>query len=89
MGRLFDVLLDRLRQEGWRSLLRSAIAELSPLQQETALAMAVHLVLSDRQLDQEEQELLQEMATLLQLPHERSQTIIDVISVLNRDSLAS
>jgi hypothetical protein len=89
MGRLFDVLLDRLRQEGWRSLLRSAIAELSPLQQETALAMAVHLVLSDRQLDQEEQELLQEMATLLQLPHERSQTIIDVIGVLNRDSLAT
>jgi hypothetical protein len=51
--------------------------------------MTVHLVLSDRQLDQEEQDLLQEMATLLELPDERSQMIIDVISVLNRDSLAS
>jgi hypothetical protein len=89
MGQLFDGLLDRMRQEGWRPLLRAAIAALTPVQQETALAMAVHLVLSDRQLDREEQELLQELASLLQLPDQRSQTIIDVISVLNRDSLAS
>lgn len=89
MGQLFDGLLDRMHREGWRPLLRAAIEALTPVQQETALAMAVHLVLSDRQLDQEEQELLQELASLLQLPHERSQTIIDVISVLNRDSLAS
>jgi hypothetical protein len=49
----------------------------------------VHLVLSDNQLDQEEQELLQELASLLELPDARSQIIIDVIGVLNRDSLAS
>jgi hypothetical protein len=89
MGRLFDGLLEQMREQGWRPLLRTAIAALTPVQQETALAMAVHLVLSDRQLDQEEQELLQELASLLELPRERSQAIIDVISVLNRDSLAS
>lgn len=89
MGQLFDALLTRMREDGWRPLLRAAIEALTPAQQETALAMAAHLVLSDRQLDQEEQELLQEMAALLELPQERSQVIIDVICVLNRDSLAS
>jgi tellurite resistance protein len=89
MGQLFDGLLVRMREEGWRPLLRAAVEALTPAQQETALAMAVHLVLSDNQLDQEEQELLQELASLLELPDARSQIIIDVIGVLNRDSLAS
>ena len=89
MGDLFDRLLTRLREQGWHELLKQAIAVLSTPQQETALAMAVHLVLSDRQLDAQEQQLLQEMASLLRLPQERSQLIIDVIGVLNRDSLAA
>ncbi|MFN7898555.1 MAG: tellurite resistance TerB family protein [Synechococcaceae cyanobacterium] len=89
MGQLFDGLLTRMREQGWQALLKEAIAVLSPAQQETALAMAVQLVLSDRQLGDEEQLLLQEMASQLQLPQGRSQVIIDVIGVLNRDSLAA
>ena len=88
MGDLFERLLTWMRDQGWHGLLKQAIAVLSPSQQETALAMAVHLVHSDRQVDAEERLLLDEMATLLQLPKERSQQIIDVIGVLNRDSLA-
>ena len=88
MGQLFDGLLTRMRQQGWRALLGEAIGVLTPPQQETALAMAVHLVYSDRQLGEEEQTLLKEMASLLELPLTRSQTIIDVIGALNRDSLA-
>ena len=89
MGQLFDGLLAQLREQGWRPMLRRAIAALSPPQQETALAVAVHLVLSDRQLGEEEQQLLEELAALITLPRERSHTIIDAIRVLNRDSLAT
>jgi hypothetical protein len=35
-----------------------------------------------------EQELLKRMANQLSVPAERSQQILDVIAVLNRDSLA-
>ncbi|MEB3168934.1 MAG: tellurite resistance TerB family protein [Cyanobium sp.] len=89
MGQLFDGLLARLREQGWRPLLSAAVAVLSPAQQETALAVAAHLVLSDRQLGEEEQQLLEELVSLISLPQERSRTIIDAIRVLNRDSLAS
>jgi hypothetical protein len=89
MGRLFDALLDQLRREGWRSLVAEAIPVLSTPQQETALAMAAQLVHSDRVVSEEERELLRQMATLLTLPPERVEQILDVIAVLNRDSLAS
>lgn len=87
MGRLFDGLLDQLRLSGWRSLLTRAIPALSPAQQETALAMAAQLVHCDRVVTAEEQELLREMSELMTLPQGRSEQILDVIAVLNRDSL--
>jgi hypothetical protein len=89
MGRLFDGLLDRLRLDGWRLLIGQAIPALSPSQQETALAMAAQLVHCDRVVADEERALLQEMATLMTLPAGRAEQILDVIAVLNRDSLAS
>jgi hypothetical protein len=89
MGRLFDVLLDQLRGEGWRSLLAQAIPALSAPQQETALAMAAQLVHGNRVVAPEERELLQAMADQMQLPPGRAEQILDVIHVLNRDSLAS
>jgi hypothetical protein len=51
--------------------------------------MAAQLVHSDRVVSEEERELLRQMATLLTLPPERVEQILDVIAVLNRDSLAS
>ena len=89
MGRLFDGLLDQLRAEGWRPLLGQAIPVLSPPQQETALAMAAQLVHCDRVVAPEEHALLQEMASRMLLPEGRAAQILDVIAVLNRDSLAS
>jgi hypothetical protein len=41
MGQLFDGLLTRMREDGWRPLLRAAIEALTPAQQETALAMTL------------------------------------------------
>jgi hypothetical protein len=89
MGRLFDALLDQLRAEGWRPLLERAIPALSTSQQETALAMAAQLVHCDRLVAPEERDLLEAMANQMQLPPERAEQILDVIAVLNRDSLAS
>ena len=89
MGRLFDTLLDQLRAEGWRPLLEQAIPTLSAPQQETALAMAAQLVHCDRVVAPEERELLGAMAAQMQLPPGRAEQILDVIAVLNRDSLAS
>jgi hypothetical protein len=57
-------------------------------QQETALAMAAHLVHGDQSLSAEESGLLKELASLMSLPPERSDQILDVIAVLHRDSLA-
>jgi hypothetical protein len=88
MGRLFDGLLDELRRHGWATLLERALPVLSPPQQETALAMAAHLVHCDRVVQPQERELLQAMASQLDLPAERSEQILEVIGVLNRDSLA-
>ena len=89
MGRLFDGLLDQLRADGWRPLISRAIPALSSAQQETALAMAAQLVHSDRVVAEAEQDLLREMASLMALPSGRAEQILDVIAVLNRDSLAA
>ena len=88
MGELFDGLLQTLRTQGADPLLAEALGHLTPDQQETALAMAAQLVHADRVVEPAEQELLKRMANQLSVPAERSQQILDVIAVLNRDSLA-
>jgi len=87
MGRLFEELLNQLHAEGWRALISRAIPALSLDQQETALAMAAHLVHGDQSLSAEETGLLREMASLMSLPPQRSDQILDVIAVLHRDGL--
>jgi len=88
MGTLFDLLLERLRRDGWQGLLAEALPALSPEQQETGLAMAAQLVQCDRLVRPEELAMLESMAAQMSLPPERSRQILDVIRVLNRDSLA-
>ena len=65
MALLFDSLLGLLRSEGWQTLLERAVPSLLPHQQETALAMAAHLVHSDRVIDPMERRLLELMAELV------------------------
>jgi len=89
MGSLFDGLLTRLRQEGWQALASEAIPTLNVQQQETALAMAAQLVHCDRVVQSVELEFLNRLAQQMTIPSERSAVILDVIAVLNRDSLAS
>jgi hypothetical protein len=88
MGALFDGLLSELRAHGWEQLLTRAIPSLTAEQQETALAMAAQLVHCDRVVQPVEAELLRCMAAQLVIPPERSAQILEVISLLHRDSLA-
>jgi len=88
MGALFDQLLDLLRREGWQGLLARALPALSLEQQETGLAMAAQLVQCDRLVQADELTMLERMAAQMALPAERSRQILDVIALLNRDSLA-
>ncbi|MFN6339926.1 MAG: tellurite resistance TerB family protein [Cyanobacteriota bacterium] len=89
MGHLFEGLLQLLHDQGWRELIARAIPTLSPSQRETALAMAAHLVHCDRAVNAVENGLLQEMAARMSLPEGRADQILEVITVLHRDSLAT
>jgi len=88
MAELFDRLLARLRAEGWRALLAAALPVLQERQQETALAMAAHLVHADRVVSGVEQQLLEAMAAQLTIDPQRTSQILEAIAILNRDSLA-
>lgn len=88
MAELFDRLLARLRAEGWRVLLAAALPVLQERQQETALAMAAHLVHADRVVSGVEQQLLEAMAAQLTIDPQRTSQILEAIAILNRDSLA-
>jgi hypothetical protein len=88
MGAMFDQLLDLLRRDGWQGLLAQALPVLSSEQQETGLAIAAHLVHCDRLVQREELAMLDSMAAQMTLPAGRASQILDVIRVLNRDSLA-
>ncbi|MFM7086129.1 MAG: tellurite resistance TerB family protein [Cyanobium sp.] len=89
MGAMFDALLADLRRQGWRGLLEKALPQLTAEQQETGLAMAAQLVHCDRIVREEEQQMLTFLAQNSALPAERSAQILEVIALLNRDSLAT
>jgi NAD/NADP transhydrogenase alpha subunit len=89
IGDLFDGLLGTLRERGAKELVGEAIPALSPPQRETALAIAAHLVHSDRVVTGEEEAFLHHLAAELALPDGRAEQILDGIAVWHRDSLAS
>jgi hypothetical protein len=88
MGTLFDELLTELRGSSCEALAEKAVAVLDPQQQETALAVAAELVHSDREVSDAESRFLERLSALLTIPRQRAATIVEVIAVLHRDSLA-
>ena len=87
MGDLFDTLLSLLRSSGVIGLISEAIPVLSPGQQESALAVAAHLVHADRMVTQEETSLLQTLATDMVVPTADAEMVIRSIAALNRTEL--
>ena len=89
MGALFDRLLFTLREQGVNQLVTEALPALSPLQQETALAVAVQLTHADRDVSPAEQVFLNQLCDRLSLPDGRAVVVMEAIMALHRDSLSS
>jgi hypothetical protein len=88
MERLLDHLLLILRQQGCGSLVAQAVPWLSGDQRETALAVAADLTRADHVETTAEGRFLENLAEQLEIAPERRAAILDVIGLLNSDSLA-
>ena len=88
VGAMFDDLLVILRDQGLETLVASAVTSLNPRQRETALAVAAHLVHSDRTVEPAERDFLDQLCSQLELPEGKAAQILEVIEILHRDSLA-
>ena len=89
MGDLFDRLLLMLREQGVQGLISNAIPELSLRQQQSALAVAAHLVHADRVVNADEMAFLEQLTRDLSLPSGEAAMVIASIEALNRDMLDS
>ena len=89
MGALFDRLLVTLREQGVNQLVTEALPALTPIQQETALAVAVQLTHADRDVSPAEQMFLNPLCDRLSLPDGRAVAVMEAIMALHRDSLSS
>ncbi len=89
MGMLFDRLLATLRESGVDQLVSEALPALTPVQQETALAVAVQLAHADRNVTPEEKAFLHQLCERLSLPDGRAVVVMEAIMALHRDSLTS
>ncbi len=84
LNHLFDLLLDRLKQEGPGVLVSEAKAALSQELRETAFAIATDLVLSDRTVTPQEQAFLEDLYRILDIPSATAQQIVQVMTIKNR-----
>ena len=89
MGELFDRLLLLLRDQGVQGLIDSALPQLNARQQQSALAVAAHLVHADRRITPEETDLLNQLSRQMSLPENEARMVIEAIEALNRDMLDS
>ena len=89
MGDLFDRLLLLLREQGVQGLITTALPKLNPTQQQSALAVAAHLVHADRKITAEETDLLNQLTRQMTLPDNEARMVVEAIKALNRDMLGS
>ena len=89
MGELLDRVLAQLRGSSCEALVKQATPLLSVDQRETALAVAAHLIHADHIETQSELSFLAQLQEAFGLNASRSASILEVISLLHRDSLAS
>ena len=77
MATLFDRLLAQLRSDGVEKLVDDALPVLTPVQQETALAVAVQLTHADRDVTPEEKSFLNNLTGRLNLPEGRAVMVLE------------
>jgi tellurite resistance protein len=85
MVTLMDQLLRRLQQIGAQHLMVEAAAVLSPEQRSTAYAVAAEIMRSDGHLQDDEQNILDNLATVLELDGLLTAQILTVMNLLHAD----
>lgn len=84
MRRLFDKLLSILQRQGATELLKAAIVSLPFELHETAFAVTTDLILSDGEVTEEEESLLNALYKALNIPESTAVKIIDVMMIKNK-----
>ncbi len=77
-------LLEQIQGKGYEAIMQSAIAKLPENLKETAFAVATDIVLSDGDLADEEEELLNALYNALEIKEDVATKIIDVMLIKNR-----
>jgi tellurite resistance protein len=88
MGNLSIELMQSLESDGVRGLMDRALLKLSPDLQESALAVAAHLVYSDRWVKPQEKEFLNYLVDQVKLPEgSDGASIVRAFEIFYRDTL--
>jgi tellurite resistance protein len=77
-------LLDQIQEKGYEVVMQSAIAKLPGNLKDTAFAVATDIILSDGDLADEEEELLNALYNALGIEEEMATKIIDVMLIKNK-----
>jgi tellurite resistance protein len=85
MVKLMDQLLRRLQQIGAQHLMVEAAAVLNAEQRSTAYAVAAEIMRSDGHLQDDEQNILTNLAAVLDLDPELTARILNVMNILHSD----
>jgi tellurite resistance protein len=82
--KLFDKLMTILKKEGPGALVNYSSKELSEELKLTAFACAVDIALADGVMDDEEKEIVNQLAEVLSVPENVAVSIIEVMIIKNR-----
>ncbi|MDE5711468.1 tellurite resistance TerB family protein [uncultured Bacteroides sp.] len=82
--KLFDKLFRILRNQGPSALVNASVESLSDDLKLTAFACAVDIALADGVLEEEEKELINQMAEILEIPDQTAISIIEVMIIKNK-----
>ncbi len=82
--KLFDKLFKILKKDGPGALANASAAELSDDLKLTAFACAVDIALADGVLEEEEKEIINQLAVALGVPEKTAISIIEVMIIKNK-----
>ena len=85
---LMDTLLEQLRHQGVEGLMQTAATVLDSRQRHTAFAVATEIMRSDGPLQEQERQILSDLATTLELAPEDTEPVLAVMDVLHASLLS-
>ncbi|MEB3887213.1 tellurite resistance TerB family protein [Lyngbya sp. CCY1209] len=81
---LLDRLLTEIKTKGYEDLLKAAIQSIPKELRETAFAIATDITLADGEIAEEEENLLNDLYSSLEISEDIATQIIDVMLIKNR-----